>query len=386
MSARLACPQLCVAGSQLDAAQHGGEVVAKTVACAIIPVQGTAKGPACSIIGWVISKNVGVLDKAYHALKGPDWWALVDLLGTGVCELIPASGTAGAAKAVLGSTQDLSEALTDGSLATTRGIGPATLAILRELADTGKATVLEQLRDEVPPGLIEMLGVSGLGVTRIRALHEKLGIESLAELETAARDGRLSTLPGFGPKTAQTVLRGIAGLRRAQAFRLSHHAADEAAILRELERFLLELGTDFAFVARQKRITVGNEDFYLDLLFYHRRLARLIAIDLKLGRFQAAYKGQMELYLRWLDQHERRTEHEESPLGLILCSSKDKEQIELLQLNRGEIRVAEYLTALPEKKLLAAKLHDAVVRGREQLARHQVVPEESENEQGVKSH
>ena len=139
----------------------------------------------------------------------------------------------GAAKAVLGSTQDLAEALADGSLATTRGIGPATLTILRELADTGKATVLEQLRDEVPPGLIEMLGVSGLGVTRIRALHEKLGIESLAELETAARDGRLSTLPGFGPKTAQTVLRGIAGLRRAQAFRLSHHAADEAAILRD---------------------------------------------------------------------------------------------------------------------------------------------------------
>lgn len=144
----------------------------------------------------------------------------------------------------------------------------------------------------------------------------------------------------------------------------------EAAILRELERFLLELGTDFAFIARQKRITIGNEDFYVDLLFYHRRLGRLIAIDLKLGRFEAGFKGQMELYLRWLDQHERRTEHEESPLGLILCSSKDEEQIELLQLNQGEIRVAEYLTALPEKKLLAAKLHDAVVRGREQLARH----------------
>ena len=145
----------------------------------------------------------------------------------------------------------------------------------------------------------------------------------------------------------------------------------EAAILRELERFLLELGTDFAFIARQKRMTIGNQDYYLDLLFYHRRLARLIAIDLKLGRFEAAYKGQMELYLRWLDQHERLAEHEDSPLGLILCSIKDQEQIELLQLNQGEIRVAEYLTALPDKKLLAAKLHDAVIRGREQLARRE---------------
>ena len=145
----------------------------------------------------------------------------------------------------------------------------------------------------------------------------------------------------------------------------------EAAILRELERFLLEFGTDFAFVTRQKRMTIGDQDYYLDLLFYHRRLGRLIAIDLKLGRFEAGYKGQMELYLRWLDQHERRSERERSPLGLILCSSKNREQIELLQLNEGEIRVAEYLTQLPDKKLLAAKLHDAVVRGREQLARRE---------------
>jgi YhcG PDDEXK nuclease domain len=148
----------------------------------------------------------------------------------------------------------------------------------------------------------------------------------------------------------------------------------EAAILQELEKFLLELGTDFAFLARQKRMTIGNQDFYLDLLFYHRRLARLIAIDLKLGRFEAGYKGQMELYLRWLDQNERRTEHEEAPLGLILCSAKDEEQIELLQLNQGEIRVAEYLTALPAKSILAAKLHEAVIRVREQLLRRERGP------------
>ncbi len=145
----------------------------------------------------------------------------------------------------------------------------------------------------------------------------------------------------------------------------------EAAILRELERFLLELGTDFAFIARQKRMTIGNQDFYLDLLFYHRRLGRLVAIDLKLGRFEAGYKGQMELYLRWHDQHERRTDHEETPIGLILCSAKDEEQIELLQLNQGEIRVAKYLTALPAKSLLAAKLHEAVRLAREQIARRE---------------
>jgi predicted nuclease of restriction endonuclease-like (RecB) superfamily len=110
----------------------------------------------------------------------------------------------------------------------------------------------------------------------------------------------------------------------------------EAAILRELERFLLELGTDFSFIARQQRMTIGNKDFYLDLLFYHRSLRRLVAIELKLGSFDAAYKGQMELYLRWLDRYERR-HGEEPPIGLILCSEMDREQIELLQLDRGEV-------------------------------------------------
>lgn len=139
----------------------------------------------------------------------------------------------GAAKAVLSVPRDLTEALADGSLAATKGVGPATLGIIKELNETGKASMLEELREEVPPGLIEMLGVSGLGVTRIRTIHEKLGLETLAELEDAARGGTLAGLPGFGPKTADAVLKGIARLRRGQAFRLSHHAADEAAILRE---------------------------------------------------------------------------------------------------------------------------------------------------------
>jgi predicted nuclease of restriction endonuclease-like (RecB) superfamily len=142
----------------------------------------------------------------------------------------------------------------------------------------------------------------------------------------------------------------------------------EDAILRELEGFLLELGTDFTFVARQKRITVDYEDFYLDLLFYHRRLRRLVAIDLKLGKFQAADKGQMELYLRWLQEHETHPD-EEPPIGLILCAGKSEEQVRLLQLESAGIRVAGYLTELPPRAMLERKLHDAILLAREQLAR-----------------
>jgi len=142
----------------------------------------------------------------------------------------------------------------------------------------------------------------------------------------------------------------------------------ETAILRELESFLVELGGDWAFVARQKRITVDGEDFYLDLLFYHRRLRRLVVIDLKLGRFVPADVGQMEFYLRWLRKHETRR-GEEEPLGLILCAEKSDERIELFELAARGIRVAEYLTELPSKKTLERKLHDAVRLARARLAR-----------------
>jgi predicted nuclease of restriction endonuclease-like (RecB) superfamily len=140
----------------------------------------------------------------------------------------------------------------------------------------------------------------------------------------------------------------------------------ETAILREMEGFILELGAGFSFVARQKRITVDNEDYYLDLLFFHRKLKRLIAIELKLGKFKAAYKGQMELYLRWLEKYEKEP-GEETPLGLILCAGKASEQIELLQLHNSGIKVAEYMTELPERKLLEQKLHKAVEMARKRL-------------------
>ena len=141
----------------------------------------------------------------------------------------------------------------------------------------------------------------------------------------------------------------------------------EDAIMRELEQFLLELGTGFTFLARQKRITIDDEDFRIDLLFYHRDLKRLVAIELKLGDFKPEYKGQMELYLRWLDKYERRDD-EESPMGLILCAGKKQERIELLELGRSGIHVAEYLTVLPPKKVLQEKLQKAIQHAQQRLS------------------
>ena len=141
----------------------------------------------------------------------------------------------------------------------------------------------------------------------------------------------------------------------------------EAAILREMESFLLEMGNGFCFVERQKRMSVGKDDFYLDLLFYHRHLRRLVAIELKLESFQPSHKGQMELYLRWLDKHERAA-GEEPPIGLILCASADAEQVELLQLDEASIRVAEYLVELPPVAVLRERLHRAIEHARVRTA------------------
>ncbi len=130
----------------------------------------------------------------------------------------------------------------------------------------------------------------------------------------------------------------------------------EAAILQRLEGFILELGAGFAFISRQKRMVIDNQDFHLDLLFYHRKLKRLVAIELKIGAFKASYKGQMELYLRWLEKHETEA-GEESPIGLILCAKGNSEQIELLQLDKANIKVGEYITQYLPKELLLEKLH-----------------------------
>ena len=145
----------------------------------------------------------------------------------------------------------------------------------------------------------------------------------------------------------------------------------EAAILRELEQFILEVGKGFAFVERQKRMIIDGEDYHLDLLFFHRKLRRLVAIDLKIGKFQAKDKGQMELYLKWLDRYEKQ-EGEEKPTGLILCAETSREQVELLELHKDGIMVAEYWTELPPKKELEEKLHEALIEARENLERRKL--------------
>ena len=146
----------------------------------------------------------------------------------------------------------------------------------------------------------------------------------------------------------------------------------EDAILHDLEIFILELGKGFTFVERQKRMIIDGEDFNLDLLFYHRKLKRLVAIELKLGKFQARHKGQMELYLKWLDKYEKQ-EGENTPIGLILCAESSREQIELLEMHKDGIMVAEYWTDLPPKKQFEEKIHLLLTEARERIERKKLL-------------
>ncbi len=143
----------------------------------------------------------------------------------------------------------------------------------------------------------------------------------------------------------------------------------ERAILQELEAFILELGKGFAFMERQKRMIIDGDDFYLDLLFYNRKVKRLVAIELKLGKFEAAHKGQMELYLKWLNKYEKQ-EGENEPIGLILCAESNKEQVELLEMHKDGILVSEYWTEMPPKAELEAKLHQLLVEAKERIERN----------------
>ncbi|BDT73913.1 putative nuclease YhcG [Comamonadaceae bacterium OS-4] len=216
----------------------------------------------------------------------------------------------------------------------------------------------------------------------VRELRQQIERKAFERTELAALQAttslRVESAPANGATPAlvfkDPYFLDFLGLRQG------HDEADlESAILRQLEAFILELGRGFAFVERQKRMVIDGEDFYLDLLFYHRRLRRLVAIELKLGRFKAAHKGQMELYLKWLDKHERQS-GEEAPIGLILCAESSREQVELLQMQKDGITVAEYWTELPPKAELEQHLHQALLEARERLARRGILLDGSEDE------
>ncbi|WP_367027545.1 PDDEXK nuclease domain-containing protein [Methylococcus sp. ANG] len=212
----------------------------------------------------------------------------------------------------------------------------------------------------------------------VRTLRERIGSQlylrtAIARKPESVVKAEISHLRAGGQMTPDLVFRDPYML---DFLGLPHDYSErdlEDAILREMERFLLELGVGFTFVARQKRISVDDKDFYLDLLFYHRHLKRLVAVELKLEEFQPSHKGQMELYLRWLNKHDRPA-GEEPPIGLILCASAGAEQVELMDLGASHIRVAEYLAHIPDMNLLQAQLHRAVELARERAARA-VLPE-----------
>ena len=198
---------------------------------------------------------------------------------------------------------------------------------------------VRQLRKEIDGMLYERTAISGKPEQFI-----KKELSELRDYDTLSPDLVFKS-PYFSEFT------GLKGMYSEKSL--------EDSLVAHLEQFIIELGNGFTFVARQKRMIIDGEDFYLDLLFYHRRLHRLIAIDLKKGRFKAQYKGQMELYLRWLEKNEMEP-GEESPLGLLLCTEGGEEQIELLQLDKSGIKVAQYLTELPPRHVLIHQIQKSL--------------------------
>lgn len=203
------------------------------------------------------------------------------------------------------------------------------------------------------------------GRLSVRALRDLIGRQGFERKEIAN-----AQTPGGSAVPADTFrdpyFLDALGLKDAYAERDL-----EAAIIRDLESFLLEVGNGWAFVERQKRMTIDNDDFYLDLLFYSRPLRRLVAVELKIGRFKAAFEGQMKLYLKWLDRHERRDD-EQAPIGLILCTETSREQVELLEMHKDGIVVAEYWTSLPPKAELQARIQEIYRAASERVARREL--------------
>jgi len=205
---------------------------------------------------------------------------------------------------------------------------------------------VRQLRERIKSMLFERTAISKKPEETIKGDLKQLKKEQKLSSDLVFRDPYILDFLGLSDKYSEKDL--------------------ESTILAELQQFIIELGNDFAFLARQKRITIDNKDYYIDLLFYHRRLKSLVAIDLKIGEFEAGFKGQMELYLRYIEKYET-IDGENQPIGLILCTGKNEEHIELMQLDKSNIKVAEYFTILPPKELLQEKLHLAIEIAKNQL-------------------
>jgi predicted nuclease of restriction endonuclease-like (RecB) superfamily len=214
----------------------------------------------------------------------------------------------------------------------------------------------------------EMARIEGWSVRTLRARIDSMLYErtALSKQPDAMIRQELAILRSKGDLTASLLLKDPYVLDFLGLTDRFLERDLEDAILRELETFLLELGAGFSFVARQKRIQLDGDDFYIDLLFYNRKLRRLVVVELKQGSFKPEYKGQMELYLRWLAQNEHEPD-ENLPLGIILCAGKNTEQIELLELGTAGIHVAEYLTVLPPAEVLREKLHQAIETARARI-------------------
>jgi len=220
------------------------------------------------------------------------------------------------------------------------------------------ATISDNLRREF---YLQMCIQQKWGIRELREQNSKMLFERtvISRQPEAVITSQLQELKEQNKLNPDLVIKNIYILDFLNLPQLYSETDLENALISQIEQFIMELGKGFAFVERQKRISVDGEDYHLDLLFYHRKLRCLIAIDLKLGKFKPAYKGQMELYLRWLEEHELQ-QGEEKPIGLLLCSEGNTEHIELMMLNEPDVKVAQYLIELPDKQWFADKLHRAM--------------------------
>jgi predicted nuclease of restriction endonuclease-like (RecB) superfamily len=219
------------------------------------------------------------------------------------------------------------------------------------------ATISDELKREY---YILLSAQNQWGVRELREQIDKMLFEltALAKMPEAEIKNKLQNIKKANTTHPDLVFKNTYVLDFLNLPQFYSESDLENALITGIEKFIMELGNGFAFLERQKRISVDGEDYHLDLLFYHRKLKRLIAIDLKMGKFKPAYKGQMELYLGWLEKYEMQ-QGEEKPIGLLLCSEGNTEHIELLMLNEHDIKVAQYLTELPDKQWFADKLHKA---------------------------